>query len=73
MTGTTTTFTDTGPRGGTTYFYNVAARNRVGMSADSNEASVTPRGAVAARPAGTATPPGSRISRREFTRRLRQG
>src|SRR5215472_3456617 len=50
--GSTTTFTDAGARSGTTYFYNVAARNRVGVSPDSNEVSVTPLGAGAARSAG---------------------
>jgi fibronectin type 3 domain-containing protein len=40
--GTTTTFTDTGLKNGTTYFYNVAANNSVGVSPDSNEVSVTP-------------------------------
>jgi hypothetical protein len=42
VSGTTTTFTDTGLQNGTTYFYNVAAINRVGISPDSNEVSVTP-------------------------------
>ena len=42
--GTTTTFTDTGLRNGTTYFYNVAANNAVGVSPDSNEVSVVPGG-----------------------------
>jgi hypothetical protein len=42
VSGTATTFTDTGLVNGTTYFYNVAARNRVGYSPDSNEVSVTP-------------------------------
>jgi hypothetical protein len=58
VSGTTTTFTDTGLHNGTTYFYNVAAGNRVGVSPDSNEVSVTPRSAGAARPAGTALSPG---------------
>ena len=40
--GTTFTFTDTGLHNGTTYFYNVAANNGVGVSPDSNEVSVTP-------------------------------
>jgi hypothetical protein len=39
--GTTTTLTDTGLRKGTTYFYNVAASNHVGISPDSNEVSMT--------------------------------
>jgi hypothetical protein len=42
VSGTTATFTDTGLRNGTTYFYVVAAINRAGISADSNEVSVTP-------------------------------
>jgi predicted phage tail protein len=42
VSGTTTTFTDTGLQNGTTYFYYVAASNRVGISPDSNEVSVTP-------------------------------
>jgi hypothetical protein len=45
VSGTTTTFTDTGLHNGTTYFYNVAAVNAVGISPDSNEVSVTPTGA----------------------------
>lgn len=44
--GTTTTFTDTGLRNGTAYFYNVAANNGVGVSPDSNEVSVTPAAPV---------------------------
>jgi hypothetical protein len=40
--GTTTTFTDTGLKNGTTYFYNVAASNAAGISPDSNEIFVTP-------------------------------
>ena len=39
--GATTTFTDTGRTSGTTYFYNVAATNAVGISPSSNEISVT--------------------------------
>ena len=42
VSGTTFTFTDTGLHNGTTYFYNVAANNGVGVSPDSNEVSVTP-------------------------------
>jgi hypothetical protein len=41
VTGTTTTFTDTGLRNGTTYFFYVAATNSVGVSPDSNEVSAT--------------------------------
>jgi len=55
VSGTATTFTDTGVRSGTTYFYNVAAGNRVGVSPDSNEVSLTARGAG---PAPPAAPPG---------------
>jgi hypothetical protein len=55
VSGTATTFTDTGVRSGTTYFYNVASRNRVGVSPDSNEVSLTARGAG---PAPPAAPPG---------------
>jgi hypothetical protein len=40
--GTTITFTDVGLHNGTTYFYNVATNNSVGVSPDSNEVSVTP-------------------------------
>jgi len=42
VSGTTTTFTDTGLHNGTTYFYNVAANNGVGVSPDSNEVSTIP-------------------------------
>lgn len=52
VSGTATTFTDTGVRNGTTYFYNVAASNRVGISPDSSEVSVTP----ATVPSATAAP-----------------
>jgi fibronectin type III domain protein len=41
-TGTTRTFTDTGLRNGTQYFYVVAANNNMGVSPDSNEVTVTP-------------------------------
>jgi Fibronectin type III domain len=41
-TGTTITFTDTGLRTGTKYFYVVAANNSMGVSPDSNEVTVTP-------------------------------
>lgn len=42
VSGTTTTFTDAGLHNGTTYFYNVAANNNVGVSPDSNEVSTVP-------------------------------
>jgi fibronectin type 3 domain-containing protein len=54
VSGTTTTFTDTGLTSGKTYFYNVAANNAVGISPDSNEVSATP----AAAPAPPAAPTG---------------
>src|SRR5215471_8841466 len=41
VSGTTTTFTDTGLTSGHTYFYNIAANTAVGVSPDSNEVSVT--------------------------------
>jgi fibronectin type 3 domain-containing protein len=46
VSGTTTTFTDTGLTNGKTYFYNVAANNSVGVSPDSNEVSVIPAAAA---------------------------
>jgi fibronectin type 3 domain-containing protein len=42
VSGTTTTYTDTGLTNGKTYFYNVAANNSVGVSPDSNEVSISP-------------------------------
>jgi fibronectin type 3 domain-containing protein len=51
--GTTTTFTDTGLRNGTTYFYNVAANNSVGVSPDSNEVTATPGAVTGVPPAPT--------------------
>jgi fibronectin type 3 domain-containing protein len=51
--GTTTTITDTGLKNGTTYFYNVAANNAVGISPDSNEVSVTPAASATVPPAPT--------------------
>lgn len=48
VSGTATTFTDTGLTNGKTYFYNVAASNSVGVSPDSNEVSVTPASAPGA-------------------------
>src|ERR1700733_7297586 len=53
VSGTTTTFTDTGLTNGKTYFYNVAANNSVGVSPDSNEVSVSPGSATTAPPAPT--------------------
>ena len=53
VSGTTTTFTDTGLTNGKTYFYNVAANNSVGVSPDSNEVSVSPGAATTAPPAPT--------------------
>jgi fibronectin type 3 domain-containing protein len=60
-TGTTTTFTDTGLHNGTTYFYNVAANNAVGVSPDSNEVSTTPAGTatIPAAPTGLAAAAGN--------------
>lgn len=58
VSGTTTSFTDTGLTNGKTYFYNVAANNSVGVSPDSNEVSVAPAASatVPSAPAGlTAT------------------
>ena len=49
VSGTTTTFTDTGLTNGKTYFYNVAANNGAGVSPDSNEVPVSP-GATATSP-----------------------
>jgi fibronectin type 3 domain-containing protein len=59
--GTTTTFTDTGLRNGTTYYYNVAANNSTGVSPDSNEVSVTPAASTTKppAPAGLAAAPGT--------------
>ena len=54
VSGTTTTFTDTGLTNGKTYFYNVAANNSVGVSPDSNEVSVSPGPATTVPPAPTA-------------------
>jgi fibronectin type 3 domain-containing protein len=51
VSGTTTTFTDTGLTNGKTYFYNVAANNSVGVSPDTNEVSVSPGSATTAPPA----------------------
>ncbi len=50
VSGTTTTFADTGLTNGKTYFYNVAANNSVGVSPDSNEVSVVPAGTVTVPP-----------------------
>src|ERR1022692_825940 len=51
VSGTTTTFTDTGLSNGKTYFYNVAANNSVGVSPDSNEVSVIPAASATVPPA----------------------
>jgi fibronectin type 3 domain-containing protein len=53
VSGTTTTFTDTGLTNGTTYFYSVAANNSAGTSPDSNEVSVSPGATATAPPAPT--------------------
>jgi fibronectin type 3 domain-containing protein len=53
VSGTTTTFTDTGLTNGKTYFYNVAANNSVGVSPDSNEVTVNPGATTTAPPAPT--------------------
>ncbi len=59
--GNTTTFTDSGLKDGTTYFYNVAANNAVGVSPDSNEVTVTPAktGTAPPTPAGLAATAGN--------------
>ncbi|HEX4830526.1 MAG TPA: discoidin domain-containing protein [Trebonia sp.] len=46
VSGTTTTFSDSGLSNGKTYFYNVAANNGVGVSPDSSEVSATPAAAA---------------------------
>jgi hypothetical protein len=51
VSGSTTTFTDTGLSNGKTYFYNVAANNSVGVSPDSNEVSVIPAASATVPPA----------------------
>jgi hypothetical protein len=51
--GTTTTFTDTGLRNGTRYFYFVQALNGVGGSPNSNEVSTTPAATGTAPPSGS--------------------
>jgi fibronectin type 3 domain-containing protein len=53
VSGTTTTFTDSGLTNGKTYFYNVAASNSVGVSPDTNEVSVSPGAATTTPPAPT--------------------
>jgi fibronectin type 3 domain-containing protein len=59
VSGTTTTFTDTGLTNGKTYFYNVAANNSVGVSPDTNEVSVNPGSTTTApaAPTGFASSP----------------
>jgi fibronectin type 3 domain-containing protein len=61
VSGTTTSFTDTGLTNGKTYFYNVAASNSVGVSPDSNEVWVTPAASATApsAPAGLAATAGN--------------
>jgi fibronectin type 3 domain-containing protein len=61
VSGTTTTFTDTGLHNGTTYFYYVAADNAVGVSPDGNEVSTTPAAAATApsAPTGVVATPGN--------------
>ena len=51
--GTATTFTDTGLKDGTTYFYQVVASNAAGNSPDSNELYTAP---------GITTPPGTNLA-----------
>jgi len=51
VSGTTTTFTDSGLTNGKTYFYNVAANNSTGVSPDTNEVSVSPGPATTVPPA----------------------
>src|SRR5215472_1405988 len=53
VSGTTTTFTDSGLTNAKTYFYNVAASNGVGVSPDSNEVTVSPGSTTTAPPAPT--------------------
>ena len=53
VSGTTTTFTDSGLTNGKTYFYNVAANNSTGVSPDTNEVSVSPGPATTVPPAPT--------------------
>jgi F5/8 type C domain/Fibronectin type III domain len=56
--GTTTTFTDTGLKNGTTYFYFVSAANAVGGSPNSNEITAVPvAGGSTPTPTPTATGP----------------
>ena len=59
--GSTTTFTDSGLKDGTTYYYNVAANNAVGVSPDSNEVTVAPAkaGTAPPTPAGLAATAGN--------------
>jgi fibronectin type 3 domain-containing protein len=64
VSGTTTTFTDTGLTNGKTYFYNVAANNATGVGPDSNEVSVSP-GVTTTTPA--AAPSGVTLNPANFT------
>jgi len=53
LSGTTTTYTDTGLSNGKTYWYQVAANNSVGVSPNSNEVSVVPAAGSTIPPAPT--------------------
>ncbi len=53
VSGTTTTYTDTGLSNGKTYWYQVAANNSVGVSPNSNEVSVVPAAGSTIPPAPT--------------------
>jgi fibronectin type 3 domain-containing protein len=53
VSGTTTTYTDTGLNNGKTYWYQVAANNSVGVSPNSNEVSVVPAAGATIPPAPT--------------------
>ena len=61
LSGTTTTYTDTGLSNGKTYWYQVAANNSVGVSPNSNEVSVVPAAGstIPPAPTGLAASPGN--------------